>query len=90
VTELFSEQELKTSVVYNERLQRLLQASLPRTATPAKGGSITLRRTSGRSRLNVHAAPLSLWPPTFDGWAASALFLIAEGRQSLPGMTPLA
>jgi len=72
----------------DDRLQRLLQASLPRTATPAKGGSVTLMRVSGGSRLEVHAAPLSLWPPTFDGWGASALLLIVEGHQPLPDMTP--
>ena len=72
------------------RLQRLLQASLPRSATPARGGSITLGRTSGSSLFTLHAAPLSLWPPTFDGWGASALLLIVEGRQPFPGMKPLA
>ena len=72
----------------DDRLQRLLQESMPRSATPAKGGSMTVRRTSGRSRLNVHAAPLSLWSPAIDGWGASALLLIAEGRQPLPAVKP--
>ena len=72
------------------RLQRLLLELLPRSATPAKGGSITVRRVSRRSRLNVHAAPLSLWPPAFGTWSASALLLIVEGHQPLPAVKPLA
>ena len=72
----------------DDRLQRLLQASLPRSPTPAKGGAITVRRASGLSRLNVHAVPSSLWPPTFDSRRASVLLLIVEGHQPLPGMKP--
>lgn len=76
--------------VDDDRLQRMLQESLPRTATPATGGSIALRRASGRSRLKVHVAPLSQWPPTSDMWGAAALLLIVEGNQPSPGMKPLA
>ena len=72
----------------DDRLQRLLHEALPRSVTPAKGGAITVRRTSGRSRLDVRAAPLSLWPPTFESWGASALLLIVEDHQRLPGMNP--
>ncbi|MDE0205787.1 MAG: hypothetical protein OXP66_07160, partial [Candidatus Tectomicrobia bacterium] len=74
----------------DDRLQRMLQESLPLKATPAKGGSIALRHTSGGSRLNVHVAPLSMWPPTSDIPGAAALLLIVEGNQPLPGMKPLA
>ena len=76
--------------VDDDRLQRMLQESIPRTASPAKGGSIALRRSSGGSRLNVHVAPLSTWPPTSDIPGAAALLLIVEGNQPLPGMKPLA
>ena len=64
----------------NSRLQRMLQESLPRSATPAKGGSMTLRHTSGRSRLDVHVAPSSRWPPASGRWGASALLLILDGH----------
>ena len=70
------------------RLQNTLQESLPRSATPARGGSVTLRRTSGRSRLTLYAAPSSMGPPTFDSWGPSALLLIGEDHRPLPHMKP--
>ena len=71
------------------RLQRMLQDLLPLPGRPAKGGSMTLRRTSGRSRLTLHAAPVSLHPPPFGSWGALALLLIVESYQTQADADPL-
>ena len=69
------------------RLQNMLQESLPPVGGQARAGSMTLRR-AGRPRLTLHAAPFSLYPPSFGSWGASALLLIVEGRQAQADAEP--
>ena len=71
------------------RLQRMLQELLPLVGGPARGGSMALRRGSGRPPLTLHTVPSSLHPPAFGNRSSSALLLIAEGYQAPPDTKPL-
>ena len=60
------------------RLERLVAAALPTSSAPAVGGSMTLRRTSRRSRFVVHVKPVDVPQRDFGARRAAALVLIAE------------
>ena len=66
----------------NTRLQRILQEALPLAGGPAKAGSMTLRRASGRPWPTLHTVPSSSHPSAFGNGSSSILLLIVEGHQA--------
>ena len=63
----------------NARLRRLVTAALPvfGCGTPA-GGSMTLRRRSGGTRLRVHVSPVDVARADFGGRRVAALVLVVN------------
>ena len=63
----------------NARLRRLVAAALPAFGhtTPA-GGSMTLRRSSGRARLRLHVSPVDVARTDFGGRRVAALVLVVD------------
>ena len=63
----------------NARLRRLVAAALPTlgSGTPA-GGSMTLRRSSGRARLRLHVSPVGVARADFGGRRVAALVLVVD------------
>ena len=63
----------------NARLRRLVAAALPALdgGKPA-GGSMTLRRSSGRARLRLHVSPVDVARADFGGRRVAVLVLVVD------------
>ena len=63
----------------HSRLQRLLARALPGLwGEPPSGGSMTVQRPSGRSRLGLHVSPVENGVEDFGGRRVAALVLVVD------------
>ncbi len=61
------------------RLRRLLRRALPKLwGAPPRGGSITVQRPSGRSRLALHVSPVGDGAADFGGHRVAVLVLVVD------------
>ena len=72
----------------NDRLQRLLARALPPCGGQPTGGSMTIARSFGWSRLTLHVNPVYAHPMSFGRQRVSALLLVGEPGGSQPRLDP--